>query len=151
MEERPKINKIAELKIRPRLRWKSVQLCCATKFSTQKIVLFLFSFFLLFCFENLILPAERRRCLKNKSTKKRNFWSDFQHKKGQCLDAFSTLQHIYAHAYGCVIEPHCWQFEGEYLNPIFVSLRKHYKNRGFKASQCHSPEAKGTCCHESIA
>ena len=28
--KRPKINKIVELKICPRLRWKSVQLCCAT-------------------------------------------------------------------------------------------------------------------------
>ena len=59
----------------------------------QKIVFFFF-LFLLFLLKNLILPAERRRFLKNKNRKKQKTnWTDFQLKKGQFLDGFSTLQH----------------------------------------------------------
>ena len=45
--------------------------------------------------------------------------------------------YIYICAYGCAIEPHSWQFEGEWWGPIFVTLRKHHRKGGFKASQCH--------------
>ena len=55
-----------------------------------------FVFFSFIFWKNLILPAERRRFLKkNRNQKKRKYWTDFQLKKGQFLDGFSTLQHIY--------------------------------------------------------
>ena len=56
------------------------------------------SFCLIFLFllllKNLILPAERRRCLKKKQIRKtkRKHWTDFWLKKGQILDRFLTLQ-----------------------------------------------------------
>ena len=40
--------------------------------------------------------------------------------KGKCISIERLYIYIYICAcYGCVIEPHSWQFEGEYLNPIF--------------------------------
>ena len=83
--KRPKINKIVELKICPRLHWKFVQLCRAAKLDGFSIFPFFFFYFL----ENISLPAERRRFLKNKTEKKEiggrifnskkgNFWTDFQ-------------------------------------------------------------------------
>ena len=82
------------------LSWKSVQGCVEnpskyvaqhnwTDFQRKKLC---FSFFL----KNLILPAERRRFLNKKKTKK---WTDFQLKQGQFLDGFSTLQRIYIYIY----------------------------------------------------
>ena len=52
-----------------------------------------------YCYENRILPAERRTFLKNKKEIKENLLDRFStQKKGQFLDRFSTLQHIYVYA-----------------------------------------------------
>ena len=56
------------------------------------------SFFFYFL-KNVILPADRRifwnKNHKNEKKKqKRTFWTDFQLKKGQSVDRFSTVQHI---------------------------------------------------------
>ena len=89
------------------LSWKSVQAWVEnlsnyvaqhnwTDFQRKKMVFFFFFFFF---FEKSHSPCRRKTIFENKNNKKRNFWTDFQLKKGQNLDRFSTLQHIYIYIY----------------------------------------------------
>ena len=64
-----------------------------------------FPFFLLVFLKNLILPAERRRFLKNKTQKKEKTWTTFWLKKRQILDHILTLQHIYICAVKSITGP----------------------------------------------
>ena len=69
-----------------------------TKFWLKKWCLFL-SFFLLVFLKNLILPAERRRCLKNKKRKKReNLDQVLTQKKAIFGPSFDSTAHIYIYA-----------------------------------------------------
>ena len=42
-----------------------------------------------------------------------------------CMSVYMCIN-----AYGCLIEPHFWQFKDALLNPIFWTLQKRYKHRG---------------------
>ena len=111
-------------------------------FSTKKIVFFFFfPFFLLFFSKNLILPAERRRFLKNKHRKKGKFWTDFQLKKGNFWTDFQLYSIYICVIYVCcrvniwskncplggqyLVQVVCLLFFFCFLNKIFLKLGQH--------------------------
>ena len=75
-------------------------------------MVFFFLFVLLVFLKNLILPAERRRFLKNKTKKKETTWTTFWLKKRQILDHILTLQHIYIYIYIEFCFPHFYSVFG---------------------------------------
>ena len=95
--------------------------------------------FLFLFLENIILPAERRRFLKNNSNKKGIFGQIFNSKKGNFwteIQLYSTQ--IYIYIYICAVEllsGPSLAFSGVIIWSKFVFLntvcQKHYKNRGF--------------------
>ena len=105
------------------LSWKSVQGCVEnpSKYVAQhnwtnfQRIFFCFPFFFFFyLFEKSHSPCRKKKIFeKQKQKKKGNIWTDFQLKKGQCLDGFSTLQHIYIYSHGlvgCLQKCQKWHF-----------------------------------------
>ena len=67
-----------------------------------------FSLFLLVFLKNLILPAERRRFLKNKTEKKEKTWTTFWLKKGKSWTTFWLYSiYIYIYIYMSPLPPKC--------------------------------------------
>ena len=96
-KKRENIKKIVELKICPRLRWKSVQLCCATyldRFSTKKMV---FSFFW-----KSHSPCKKKNIFENKNNKKKTFGRIFNSKKAIFGQLFNSTAYIYICVCVCV-------------------------------------------------
>ena len=104
-------------------------------------VCFFFSFFSFIFLKNLILPAERRRYLKNKNRKKGNILDGFSTQKRAIFGrTFNSTIYIYMHAVELLTGPSLgvfnvinWAKSKLLTGPMSFS---HYKNWGFRRCFC---------------